>query len=218
MATCISSKTLTLRFGMNKNPGSRFPLLLSANKVQRKPGSLLMTMSSQEKENSSIEVANESSMIPQEKQRIWRSPTYEISPFEGLVDAYFEMRSVRQMLETVDTFLDETMSFPGVLSEARTPWELQEDEFNFKMRFDVPGLSKEELKVSLEDDELVINGEPNNEEGEEFGRRESVYEMRVELPDEADKDNVKAKLKNGVLVVNIPKRKMDRNVVHVEVN
>lgn len=91
------------------------------------------------------------------------------------------------------------------------------------MRFDMPGLSKEEVKVSVEDDTLVIKGEHTKEEGsEEKGewwkeRSASSYDMQLLLPDKCDKSSVVAEFKNGVLLVTIPKRPVERKVVDVEI-
>lgn len=52
---------------------------------------------------------------------------------------------------------EDTMVFPGRNSnrtggEIRAPWDI-------KMRFDMPGLSKDDVKVSVEDNVLIIKGE-----------------------------------------------------------
>ncbi|KAG1355334.1 putative Small heat shock protein, chloroplastic [Cocos nucifera] len=134
---------------------------------------------------------------------------------------------MRQMLDTMDRIFEDAMSFPGSgrtsVGEIRAPWDIMEDENEVKMRFDMPGLSKEEVKVSVEDDLLVIKGEHREEEGSKEedswwrGRSMSSYATRMLLPDNCDKDKVKAELKNGVLLVTIPKTKVERKVIDVEV-
>lgn len=163
-----------------------------------------------------------------------RRPALEISPF-GLVDPLSPMRTMRQMLETVDRMFEEAMAFPGTATgratvagggEVRTPWDVREEEGAVKMRFDMPGLSREEVKVSVEDDVLVIRGEHKKEEGgnkkegaeEEWWRRSaSNYSMRLLLPDNCEKDKISAELKNGVLMVTVPKGKVERKVIDVKI-
>jgi HSP20 family protein len=41
--------------------------------------------------------------------------------------------------------------------------------------------------------------------------------MRLALPDECDKSQVRAELKNGVLLVSVPKTETERKVIDVQV-
>ncbi|XP_028549369.1 26.7 kDa heat shock protein, chloroplastic [Dendrobium catenatum] len=135
------------------------------------------------------------------------------------------MRTMRQMVDAMDRVFEDTFAFPGTSTgDIRTPWDVKEDEAGLKMRFDMPGLSKEEVKVFVEDDVLVIRSEQREENGEskeggEGWRRSGsrVYEMRVALPEECVKEKVKAEFKNGVLIVDVPKINVERKVTEVEV-
>lgn len=165
-------------------------------------------------------------------QRRPRRAGFDISPF-GLVDPMSPMRTMRQMLDTMDRLFDDTVGFPtarrspAAASEApRMPWDIVEDEKEVKMRFDMPGLSREEVKVMVEDDTLLIRGEHKKEagdgaEGQGDGwwkeRSVSSYDMRLALPDECDKSQVRAELKNGVLLVTVPKTETERKVIDVQV-
>ncbi|VAI07764.1 unnamed protein product [Triticum turgidum subsp. durum] len=129
------------------------------------------------------------------------------------------MRTMRQMLDTMDRLFDDAVGFP---TARRSLAEV-------KMRFDMPGLSREEVKVMVEGDALVIRGEHKKEAGEGQGeaaeggdgwwkeRSVSSYDMRLALPDECDKSQVRAELKNGVLLVSVPKRETERKVIDVKV-
>lgn len=152
----------------------------------------------------------------------------------GLVDPMSPMRTMRQMLDTMDRLFDDTMGFPvssrrsspAATGEVRLPWDIVEDDKEVKMRFDMPGLDKDEVKVMVEDDTLVIRGEHKKEagEGDEGSgdgwwkeRSVSAYDMRMALPDECDKSKVRAELKNGVLLVTVPKTEVERKVIDVHV-
>ena len=103
----------------------------------------------------------------------------------------------------------------------RAPWDIVEDDNEIKMRFDMPGLSKEDVKVMVEDDMLVIKGETKKEEGgdDAWKRRSySSYDTRLQLPaDDCEMDKIKAELKNGVLYITIPKTKVERKVIDVQI-
>ncbi|GJN08483.1 hypothetical protein PR202_ga26409 [Eleusine coracana subsp. coracana] len=171
-----------------------------------------------------------------QQRRPRRATPLDISPF-GLVDPMSPMRTMRQMLDTMDRLFDDTMGFPmstsrrpspAATGEVRLPWDIVEDEKEVKMRLDMPGLEKDEVKVMVEDDTLVIRGEHKEEEaaeGAEEGsgdgwwkeRSVSAYDMRMALPEECDKSKVRAELKNGVLLVTVPKTEVERKVIDVNV-
>nr|AFP96755.1 chloroplast small heat shock protein [Ferocactus wislizeni] len=142
----------------------------------------------------------------------------DVSPL-GLMDSFSPMRTMRQMLETMDRLFEDAMTMPGGMAEVRAPWDIRP--YNeVKMRFDMPGLSKEDVKVMVEDDMLVIRGEAKKEEGgdDAWKRRSySSYDTRLQLPDDCEMDKIKAELKNGVLYITVPKTKVERKVIDVQI-
>nr|AIX87514.1 heat shock protein 21 [Lycium barbarum] len=154
-----------------------------------------------------------------------RRMALDVSPF-GMLDPMSPMRTMRQMMDTMDRLFEDALTFPGrnraAAGEIRAPWDIHDDENEIKMRFDMPGLSKEDVKVSVENDMLIIKGEHKKEEGgndEHFGGRNySSYDTRLALPDNVDTDKIKAELKNGVLFIWIPKTKVEKKVTDVQIN
>uniref|UniRef100_A0A803L2C7 SHSP domain-containing protein n=1 Tax=Chenopodium quinoa TaxID=63459 RepID=A0A803L2C7_CHEQI len=109
---------------------------------------------------------------------------------------------------------------PTRMGEMRAPWDIMEDENEYKMRFDMPGLDKGDVNVSVEDNMLVIKGERKKEEGGDDAwskRSYSSYDTRLQLPDNCELDKIKAELKNGVLNISIPKPKVERKVIDVQI-
>lgn len=148
----------------------------------------------------------------------------DVSNF-GLWDPFSPIRALRPMLDTMDRLFDQTTTFPGAHRsawdwQARANWDVVEEENEFKMRFDMPGLDKEDVKVSVEDDVLVIKGE-HKKEGKDNDswswRSFNSYDTRMQLPDNLEKDKIKAELKNGVLYISIPKTKAERKVIDVQI-
>lgn len=209
------------------------PGLASSGKAR----SLSVASAAQEnRDNTAVDVqVNQNGGNRQQGNAVQRRPRraapLDISPF-GLVDPMSPMRTMRQMLDTVDRLFDDAVGFPMATrrspaaggGEVRLPWDIVEDEKEVKMRFDMPGLARDEVKVMVEDDTLVIRGEHKEEGAEGAGgdgwwkeRSVSSYDMRLALPDECDKSKVRAELKNGVLLVTVPKTEVERKVIDVHV-
>lgn len=93
-----------------------------------------------------------------------------------------------------------------VTSSLRRNWDVKETADGLQLRVDMPGLTKDEVKVSVEQSTLVIKGEGKKEsEDEETVRR---YSSRIDLPGKLYKtDEIKAEMKNGVLKIFLPKIK-----------
>lgn len=79
------------------------------------------------------------------------------------------------------------------------------------VRAEVPGMTKEEISVTLQDDVLTLRGEKKQEKTEkeaDFHRIERSYGSFVRsftLPTLVQTDKVKAAYKDGVLTVTLPK-------------
>ena len=85
--------------------------------------------------------------------------------------------------------------------------DLKETKAEYIISMDLPGMNKEEINISLKDHLLTISGERKSEskqEGEKFFQEEQNYgffSRSVNLPDDANLDNINAEYKNGVLKV-----------------
>ncbi|CAI8587332.1 unnamed protein product [Vicia faba] len=86
------------------------------------------------------------------------------------------------------------------------------------LRLDIPGLGKDDVKISVEHNTLIIKGEESGQESQESGRR---FSSRIDLSDKLYKnDEIKAEMENDVLKVIVPKMKEQErnNVINVKVN
>ena len=94
-----------------------------------------------------------------------------------------------------------------------------ETDKEYKVEIAAPGLTRDDFKIDInEDNELTASMEKKvekNEESEKEGkkhtylRREfsySSFRQRMILPDNVNVDNIDAKMENGVLTIDIPKK------------
>ena len=106
---------------------------------------------------------------------------------------------------------------PALVGEAGRTWQPQveifENDGEFVVRAELPGLKKEDVKIELTDDGLTIHGErrsEHEENGEGYYRSEFTYgsfHRRVPLPEGANSDDATAKFHDGVLEVTMTARK-----------
>lgn len=93
------------------------------------------------------------------------------------------------------------------LGAGTTAWEpstdLYEDAANYYARFELPGFSKDQLNLELENAVLTVSGE--HKEGDGDDARSRSFSRSVSIPDGVDPDNVSAKFENGLLTVTLPK-------------
>ncbi|KAL7107342.1 hypothetical protein ACP275_06G048100 [Erythranthe tilingii] len=130
------------------------------------------------------------------------------SPFSGVFDPFSASSNLTQILNMMDQFTESPIS----ASAFRRNWEAKETGEGLHLRMDMPGLGKEDVKVSVEQNTLVIKGEGNKESEEDgSGRR---YTGRIDLPERTYRtDGIKAEMKNGVLKVFLPIIKEERTDV-----
>jgi HSP20 family protein len=87
--------------------------------------------------------------------------------------------------------------------------EVDEKPDHYLISVDVPGLSKDDVKVEVVGNQLVISGERKHEKTERGGRRSERYYGRFErsfaLPTSIDADKIEARYDNGVLELAVPK-------------
>lgn len=94
-----------------------------------------------------------------------------------------------------------------------------ENDDEYKIEVAAPGMTKEDFKVHInEDNELIISMEKRAEEKEEdkkhkgtYLRREFSYtqfQQSLLLPDNVEREKISAKVEHGVMCIDIPKKKV----------
>ena len=87
-------------------------------------------------------------------------------------------------------------------------WISKEDADAVQLKVAMPGLAKEHVKMRAEKNNLVIKGEGDKDSEGDDKKAPARYIYRIGLPSHAFKiDQIKAEMKNGVLMVTVPKIK-----------
>lgn len=102
---------------------------------------------------------------------------------------------------------------------------ISETETEYLIKAELPEVSKDDVKVTVDEDVITISGERRKEaehKDEKVHRIESLYgsfSRSFRLPEDADVAAIQAESRNGILKVRVPKKPAARNrTVEVQVN
>ena len=119
---------------------------------------------------------------------------------------------LRRMSEEMDRVFQEVgLERGGANSTGWSPAiEVSQREGKYNVQAELPGLEPKDVKVDVENDALVIQGERRFEQEDKTGgmqrteRQYGLFYRSIPLPEGARTDQAKARFHNGVLEVTIP--------------
>ncbi|MGD9385918.1 MAG: Hsp20/alpha crystallin family protein [Thioalkalispiraceae bacterium] len=165
-------------------------------------------------------------MATEEKQKTRELKTVEpargLSPFEE-IDKMFENFFSRGWLHPF------SMEMPSIAKSAM-PFEGRPPKVDIINRDDevlvkaeLPGVDKKDIDISLTENTVTIRGKTSHEEKEEKGdyyrceMTRGSYTRTLSLPADIDEEKSKAKFKDGILELTLPKlQKSKRRTIKVE--
>ena len=89
--------------------------------------------------------------------------------------------------------------------------DIKETDKSFVLSADIPGLTKNDIKVSVANGKLTVSGErafQPDQESDNYHYRErrfGTFDRSFNLPENVDEEKISASFKNGILNVTIPK-------------
>jgi HSP20 family protein len=89
--------------------------------------------------------------------------------------------------------------------------DVNEDDNGYHFQMELPGLAKDDVKISFKDDVLTVSGEKKSEEKDEnkdyhyYERRYGKFERAFRLNADVIVDKIDASFKDGVLMIDLPK-------------
>jgi HSP20 family protein len=133
---------------------------------------------------------------------------------------------LRRMTEEMDRVIQEVgMEREGGNGTGWSPAvEVSQGDGKYNIHVELPGLEPKDVKVDVENDALVIQGERRFEQEEKEGgvqrteRQYGLFYRSVPLPEGAKVEQAQAKFHNGVLEVSIPvpEQQSNRRSIPVE--
>jgi len=136
----------------------------------------------------------------------WQQPTLTAWPRFG------RLTDLRDEIDRLfDGTLAEFTQSSNLLSGWTPAFDVYEDKDNFTVVAELPGMTKEDIEVSLHNGSLSVSGERKSDSKREdaevyraerfFGR----FQRTITLPTTVAGDKVKAQYKDGVLTITLPK-------------
>ena len=104
-----------------------------------------------------------------------------------------------------------TSSMPAV--------NIREDEKIYVLDLAVPGITKNDLKIDINEDVLTVSSEMKNETEENndgFRRKEFSYSSFCRsfyIPENVNRDKIEANYKDGILTIGLPKQEEEKNKI-----
>ncbi|XP_008792025.2 26.5 kDa heat shock protein, mitochondrial [Phoenix dactylifera] len=168
-----------------------------------------------EKKGGEVAPAESSSAPARRRSGLLSSQPWDLIPFRfhniGLGNALW------QVSENLNRLLENW-------APSRFLGRMKEVKDCYKLRYEVPGLRKEDMRITVEDRFLVITGErkeeedDSDEEGGWYSKRYGYYNTSLLLPDDAKVEEIKAEVKDGILCITIPRNEeKKRNVREVKI-
>jgi HSP20 family protein len=132
----------------------------------------------------------------------------------------FRTNTFRELEEISDRFNRFFDRLPAGRDNGReamtvTDWmptvDIAEDEKEYLIKAEIPEVDKKDVKVTVQDGVLTIQGDrkkEKEEKGKRFHRVERFYGTFMRsfaLPENAAEDNIRAEFKDGMLLVHLPK-------------
>ncbi len=140
------------------------------------------------------------------------NPFREMEEMQRRMSSLFDWNPLRHGTHSALTGPDENITVP----EWSPLVDIAEDDKEYLIKVEIPEVSKEDVKVTVEGGTLTIAGDRKSEKeqkGRRFHRVERYYgrfERSFALPDDAETEHVKAEFKDGVLRVHLAKSEKAR--------
>ena len=100
----------------------------------------------------------------------------------------------------------------AVLGDYRAKLDVAGSEHQYEVSIDLPGMSEDDIQIELNDNTLTVTGhkeEVNENKDKQYycvERSVGRFQRTLSLPEDADSAAISAKIKNGLLEIQIPRK------------
>ncbi|MGQ4915512.1 MAG: Hsp20/alpha crystallin family protein [Candidatus Asgardarchaeia archaeon] len=127
------------------------------------------------------------------------------------------MDEIAKLREYMNNLFNKTFSelIPSIEAEfgLKEPlMDMMEDENDIIVTMEIPGVSKDDIKIQVYDNTLEVKAETKTKEEYKdknvirMERQHTGFYRKITLPEEVDFENAKASYENGILKIILPKK------------
>lgn len=114
----------------------------------------------------------------------------------------------------IQQFVEKTVPGQGTASHFEPACDVVESEKEFSIFTDLPGMKKDQVKISLKDKVLTVSGErelflEDDEKLIRSERRQGAFSKAFAIPEHADQTSISATFSDGVLKISLKKIGME---------
>lgn len=120
-----------------------------------------------------------------------------------MVQRLYRMRQKQNLMKM--TSYPPAQCRPAAAS-VRPAMNVREENQTIELQFVIPGFRRDDITIQVEDQHLIIKGEPGKEEINGYVRREfrpAAFEKRFKLSDRVAQDAIEARVEDGILFVTV---------------
>jgi HSP20 family protein len=116
----------------------------------------------------------------------------------------------------MDVFLNDLENSNFLKNNFNPSFDIKENSKSFFIDIELPGIKKTDLKISIDKDTLIVQGEKkiddNNDltEISNYSRSYGNFESKISLSKKINENTIEAKLENGILSIKLDKNENDR--------
>jgi HSP20 family protein len=121
----------------------------------------------------------------------------------------------RSMYNWGDSNFQDFLNDNRLLNRTRDGWcpavDITEDDDKYHVRMELPGVTKDDVKISFTEDVLRVSGEKKSEKNDDqknyrhYERNYGKFERAFRINSDVIDDKIEATFKDGVLSIELPK-------------
>ncbi len=127
-------------------------------------------------------------------------------------DYYKTFRDMQREIDNVFSGFLTNGQYTGRKNCCSPNVDVYETDKSYILEFELPGFSKEDIKINLEENVLSVESEKKFEEEKKdrnyhiVERKFGSFKRQFTIPENGDRDSVNAKFKDGILEITIDKK------------
>ena len=124
----------------------------------------------------------------------------------------------------IDSFFNGNDRRSSLVNNTTFKVDIKEDDESYKVIAEMPGFTKDDINIEIDDDRLTLSAEKteekddsNNEERYIHRERRSSKMTRTMNFENIDSENIEANLSDGLLEIKLPKLNKDKSKKTIEI-